>query len=237
MTVMTVSASTVAHAVHYAVLAIGLLGLVALLGPHWLGANRPHPPRDEHEQRVAALHQQLASGSFSTATRTMPSPTVAKRLGGGAALTIAVISSAAAAAVHAAVGPEHFDESLLFGLFFATAATAQLIWALWMTLAPTRTLLLIGAVGNAGVLVLWLVTRTVGLPFGLLPKPEGVGAWDLCCVVWEIVVVAASAQALRTKRAEGLEVPRYGSWNTPTRAWMFGSALALVALSLSGASS
>jgi hypothetical protein len=50
--------------------------------------------------------------------------------------------------------------------------------------------------------VLWAITRTVGLPFGLLPTPEPIGALDLCCGGWEAVVVLTGVQLLRSRPAE-----------------------------------
>ncbi|HEX7717704.1 MAG TPA: hypothetical protein VF416_10475, partial [Marmoricola sp.] len=56
-------AISVAHAIHYAILAIGLLGLVALLAPR--------APRHDatgglgaHDLRVAALRRSIAAGTL-----------------------------------------------------------------------------------------------------------------------------------------------------------------------------
>jgi hypothetical protein len=232
---MSVGASSLAHGVHYMVLAVGVLGLVALLGPHWISGPSPRAPRDEHEARVAHLHQRIATGSLATPVSTPPRATV--RVRAEAALPIAVISSTAAAAVHAAVVPAHVRELLLFGLFFTGSAVGQLVWSVLVARAPSRRLLLVGATGNSVVLVLWLITRTIGLPFGMLPKPEEVGRWDLCCGAWEAVVVIACIRALRREPASPVRVPRYDAWPRSAQAWMFGSILTLMALSISGAGS
>ena len=50
-----------AHAIHYLVLGVGVLGLVALLSPWLLAA----PALDEHEARVAALRTALAQPSLA----------------------------------------------------------------------------------------------------------------------------------------------------------------------------
>lgn len=227
---LSVGASTLAHGVHYAVLVTGLLGLLALLGPQWTGGRTTHAPRDEHERRVAELHRQLAGG---VTTLTAPPGPALRRT--GAALPIAVISSTAAASVHAAVGPAHFRELFLFGLFFAGSAIAQVVWSLLMVLRPSRSLLVAALVGNSVVLVLWAVTRTVGLPFGLLPSPEAVGPWDLCCGLWEAVVVVACAALLRSRYPVRLHVPTWELWPRSAHVWAVVSVLALGALSVSGA--
>lgn len=224
-----------AHGVHYGVLVVGILGLLALLGPQWVGAPRSHGPRDEHEQRVAELHQRIAAGSLGTTTAAPPT-TFAHTRPSAALLPIVVVSSTAAAGVHGAVGPMHFRELLLFGVFFAVTAVAQVGWAVLMVLNPTRHLLVLGVAGNAALLVLWLVTRTAGLPFGLMPTPEAVGVWDLCCAAWEAVVVIGGLHALRDQTSAPRRLPGYDDWPSSARLWLYGSMFVLGALTLSGAS-
>lgn len=193
MTVLAIGTSTLAHAVHYSVLGVGLLGLVALLGPHlvpWSAATRS---RDDHQHRVDLLRAELAGTTVLTRTQVARTGTGTRT---GRLLPIAIMSSASAASVHAALGPEHFRERALFGLFFATAALAQMGWAVAMTVHPTGTLLKAAVVGNAVTIALWALTRTVGLPGGLLPDPEPVGFWDLVCTAGELVVVATCVALL-----------------------------------------
>ncbi|MCW2855234.1 MAG: hypothetical protein JWR52_849 [Marmoricola sp.] len=242
MTAQTIGALSLAHAIHYAVLAVGLVGLVALLAPRFMPVRRP---ADEHELRVLALAGQISAGTLgqSGGSLATPDPVEPARADvvTGTLLPLAVISCAAAAAVHAAVGPEHFRERLVFGLFFAAASIAQLGWSWVMVLRPSRRLVAIAALGNAGVLTLWLVTRTVGLPFGLLPTPEPLGTWDAAGTVWELVVVAACVQMLqrlpRTAPSGTLHLARWVDWHRGVRAWTVVSVLLLAVLSLSGTGS
>ena len=116
--------------------------------------------------------------------------------------TMAVAAaSAGAGLVHALVCPEHFREALSYGLFFALAASAQVAWA-WLAWRGLTTRLLWWALlGNAAVIALWAVTRTVGLPIG--PEPgvaEAVGGADLVACALELYVVAAAALALSGAR-------------------------------------
>lgn len=224
-----------AHVIHYGVLVIGLLGLLVLLGPQWVGAPRSEPG-DEHERRVAELHQRIATGSLDSTTITLVPAAVdtRPRLGAGL-LPIMIVSSTAAAGVHGAVGPTHFHELFLFGLFFAATAVAQVVWSILMVLHPTRPLLVVGIASNAALLGLWLVTRTLGLPFGLMPTPEAVGLWDLCCAAWEIAIVTIGIDILRNHPAAPLRTRRYDDWPTTARLWMYGSVIVLSALTLSGA--
>lgn len=226
--------STSAHAIHYAIIAVGLGGLLALLAPRFLPGSGA--PRDAHDARVRALRSALESpydaGALLTAARVTYAAPVLSRAQ-RVVLPLVVVSSAASAGAHAAVGPAHFREATLFGLFFTTCALAQVLWAGVLALRPTRRLLLAGAVGNLAVLVLWATTRTVGLPFGLLPEPEVVGPWDLASGAWELLVVGGCA-AMLARPLPGRLVEAW-RWHLGVRTFATVSVLGLVALSLSGA--
>jgi len=229
--------SVVAHGIHYAVVGVGLVGLFALIGPQLVGGRRAPTAHDEHSLRVLALTDQIASGRLGvTAPQALraswPGSEVFDRVP-SLYLPLAVVSSAAAAGVHAAVGPAHFREGLVFGLFFAVAALAQVGWSVAMAFRPSRPLLVAAVVGNSAVLLLWLFTRTIGLP-GLLPGPEAVGLWDLCCGVWELTVVVAAGRILLGEPSINLRLPAWPDWEPSARAWALGSAFLLPALSLTG---
>jgi hypothetical protein len=101
------------------------------------------------------------------------------------------VSSLGAAGIHFGVMGEHFQESIAFGLFFAVVAWGQALWAVGILVASSRALLLAGFVGNAAVVAIWVISRTVGLPLG--PEPwtaEGVGVADLTSTILEIAIVA-----------------------------------------------
>jgi hypothetical protein len=113
------------------------------------------------------------------------------------ATLIAAALSVAAATVHAVVCPEHFHEGLLYGQFFAVAAGAQLTWAGLAIFRPRRWVLAAGLAGNLAILVLWAITRTVGIPLG--PEAgeiEAVGALDAITAVFEVALVICCAWML-----------------------------------------
>jgi len=234
----SIGATALAHGIHYAVLGVGFVGLLALLGPQLVGGRRTVALLDDHDRRVEAVVQQIASGSLGVRITplVLPASGTAMSLVRARYLPLAVVSSAAAAGVHAAVGPAHFREQLLFGLFFAASALAQVVWSVAMVTRPSRSLLVAAVVGNSAILALWLATRTVGLP-GLLPSPEAVGPWDVCCAVWELAVVVAASQVLRADDARDLRLPDWSAWEPGVRLWVLGSALVLLVLTLIGASS
>jgi hypothetical protein len=89
--------------------------------------------------------------------------------------------SIGAALVHGAVTPEHLSEWWGYGLFFIIAAMAQGLYGVVLLLQPWRydeagnireggdryaqTYYILGVGGNAAIIALYIVTRTVGIPF------------------------------------------------------------------------
>src|SRR5215203_6437605 len=69
-----------------------------------------------------------------------------------------------AALIHLWVAPEHFEEWWGYGAFFLVAAAAQVLYVPLVLLWPTRIVLLLGIAGNLAIAVLYLLTRTVGIP-------------------------------------------------------------------------
>jgi hypothetical protein len=107
------------------------------------------------------------------------------------------LASAGCSATHAAVGPAHFHEAAAFGVFFLVASALQAAWAVLVIRRADRLLLAIGAGANAAVLVLWAVTRTVGLPLGPeLWRPEAVGLPDVFASLLELTVVLGASWLL-----------------------------------------
>src|SRR5882724_1225487 len=78
----------------------------------------------------------------------------------------AAVFAFGAGAIHLAVAPEHFQEYLLFGIFFSVSGLAQLVAGFAILVRPTRRLLLVTAAATAAVVLLWLTSRTIGLPLG-----------------------------------------------------------------------
>ena len=239
---LSLSATAVAHGIHYAIVGVGVVGLVVLLAPGLLA--QPSAPRDEHDARVRALRTAIDTDALTTTlqlARTSvarwqaPVLTTTQRT----LLPMAVVSSAAAAGVHAAAGPAHFREATLFGLFFAGSALLQLVWAGAVAVRASRPLLVAGVVGNLAVVALGAVTRTAGLPFGLLPEPEAVGPWDLACAGWELAVAGSCVAALRSlprgAPVSPVRLVDWRQWHPGVRIFAGASVAMLVVLSLSGA--
>jgi hypothetical protein len=116
-------------------------------------------------------------------------------------LLVAAALSVAVAAVHGAVCPEHFHEGMLYGVFFAAATAAQLLWAGLAILRPSRWVLVFGLAGNLAILTLWLVTRTAGIPLGPeAGEVEPIGPVDVTANLFEVGIVICCVVALAARR-------------------------------------
>ena len=95
--------------------------------------------------------------------------------------------------IHLRVMPEHFEEWWGYGAFFLVAAVAQVVYVPLLLRWPNRSVLLLGIAGNSAIVLLYLLTRVVGIPlFG--PEAwdvEGVGIIDLCATTSEVAIVVA----------------------------------------------
>jgi hypothetical protein len=141
----------------------------------------------------------MAAPAFPAATR------VRLRLQAGAL-------SITAGVAHGLVAPEHLREWWGYGLFFALAALGQVFFGAVLLTAPwsydetggrvvggeaggaraERQVALVGIVANSAVIALYVVTRTVGVPF-LGPaagEAEPLGPGGVVTTLFEAVLVA-----------------------------------------------
>jgi hypothetical protein len=133
--------------------------------------------------------------------------------------------SMAAAAIHFAVMGEHFAEYLAFGVFFSVVAWSQALWAIGVVALPSRRLLLVGLVGNALVILVWLSSRTTGLPIG--PEagaPEPAAFIDVLSTIIEVAIVAGTGMLVLRGR------PTPSMRGLPVRLGLAGLVIALAVL-------
>jgi hypothetical protein len=108
------------------------------------------------------------------------------------------VASAGAATIHFAVIDQHVAEYWLFGVFFAAVGLTQLGWVVAVVNNPTRTVYVVGALGNALIAATWVISRTTGLPFGpAAGEPESVGIADVVSTALELAVVVGTLLLLR----------------------------------------
>lgn len=104
---------------------------------------------------------------------------------------VAAVCSLGAAAIHFGVAGEHFGEWSVYGVFFVLLGGFQVVWSLAAWTHEDRRLLVAGLAASALTVLLWLVTRTTGLPFGPdAHVAEDVGAADAICTALEVVQAA-----------------------------------------------
>ncbi len=102
-----------------------------------------------------------------------------------------------AAGIHFAMAPDHFGEWWLFGVFFVTSAWLQIGLGALVVMRPSKQLFRFGFVIQSAILVLWVVTRTSGLPIG--PghwTAEPVAAVDSICSGFELAAAIGFAALL-----------------------------------------
>ena len=118
-------------------------------------------------------------------------------------LLVIGLASAAVALLHVSAAQGHWAESVLYGIGFLVLAALQ--FGLGVSLALTRgggrTLLGAGIVLDLGVLLVYLASRTVGLPVGPdVGAPETLGIPDVTATLDEIVLLGLSVVLLRGRR-------------------------------------
>ena len=110
----------------------------------------------------------------------------------GVLYTVATLSLLAAL-IHLWVMPEHFEEWWGYGMFFLVAGVVQVVYVPLLVRWPNQTVLLLGMVGNSAIVLLYLFTRVVGIPFfgPEAGEVEGVGIIDVCATASEAAIVVA----------------------------------------------
>jgi hypothetical protein len=132
-------------------------------------------------------------------------PETALRLRGSLAL-----ASASAALIHLMTASHHFSEWWLLGTGFVVMAVLQLASAIALERTRWRLALAATVLINAPVVVLWVWSRTLALPFGPeAGEAEAVGIADTLCTVTELVLIGGALALHR-----GASERRLARWST-----------------------
>jgi len=93
--------------------------------------------------------------------------------------------------IHLYVAPAHFvEEGLAFGVFMLVVGAAQMVVGVAFLEEPTRAPVQATIIGTLLVVLLYLVSRTTGLPFGPHPgRPEGVDTVDVVSKATELTLL------------------------------------------------
>lgn len=114
-------------------------------------------------------------------------------------LVRAVVLAVSLGLIHMLATPLYFSQWLGYGVFFFATAVLQVMYSMALAVGrPNRTLLWLGIAGNACVLALWAVTRTVGIPFfgPLAGEVLPVGLLDGVAQILEAIQIAHLAVLL-----------------------------------------
>jgi hypothetical protein len=110
---------------------------------------------------------------------------------------LAAILSLTASAVHFGYAPHHLSDDWAHGWFFMVIAAYQCLFAVLIVARPRRWVWASAIVVNTGIIVTWLVSRTVGLPFGPEElRSESFSAPDIVSSVIAGVIIVLSIVAL-----------------------------------------
>jgi manganese oxidase len=105
-------------------------------------------------------------------------------------LGLAVALTIGAAMIHVWAMPEHFEEWWFYGVLFLLVALLQGFYGVALWLWGGRTVFILGMGGNLAVVVFYLVTRTMGVPFGPhAGEVEAVGGLDLAATMFEVALI------------------------------------------------
>lgn len=121
---------------------------------------------------------------------------------------IAAALSLAAAGIHFAVITEHLEEYVLFGVLFFALGWFQLVWAQIYLVWPRPSVAALAILVNLGAVLVWAMSRTVGLPIGPEPwQPEQLGFADLLASSFESGIIGLMLPTLlRNRFGQALDV-------------------------------
>ena len=158
-------------------------------------------------RRTRSVDEPALQGETEAPAAGPPEPSGGSSVEGVLRPALALLSMGAAV-IHFVVIPGHWDEYWGQGLFFIIAAIAQILWAVWVVVAPSRLLYLLGALGNAAIVALWVVTRTYGVPAGPgAGEAEAVEFTDTLATAFEVLLVVGALVVARTAPARAIRWP------------------------------
>lgn len=119
--------------------------------------------------------------------------------------------------IHLTVIGEHFHESALYGTFFLLLTVLQFGWAARLIQRPTPGWLFAGAAASILVVLLWLATRTIGIPIGpAAGERETFGSPDILASAAELALAVFALAAVRTRERREYPAPRFMQGSIPT---------------------
>ncbi|MFI4991913.1 MAG: hypothetical protein ACHQHO_13510 [Solirubrobacterales bacterium] len=105
--------------------------------------------------------------------------------------------------IHVGAAVDHFSGFPLYTLVFCLLAAGQIAWAAMLLRHPSQRVMLLGCAFQLGIVALWALSRTVGLP--IAPQawvPEEIGVADLMETIGELASVIAVLCVVMSPRLE-----------------------------------
>jgi hypothetical protein len=136
------------------------------------------------------------------------------------------VLSLVAAALHTGLIGEHLSEWWGYGFFFIIASLAQAVYGLVLLAMPAQPsawdpaqwrhwrigLYAAGLIGNAAVVLLYLATRTVGVPLGpAAGEVEAIEPLGIATKAAELLTIAGLAMLWREAKAEAPAVASHAA--------------------------
>lgn len=116
---------------------------------------------------------------------------------------VLAISALSAGAIHFAVAGDHYAMSWKHGTFMAVIGWLQLVWAAAFVFKPSRRVLILGVLGNAAILGVWVMAKVWGVPVGpQVWTPEKIG--------WQDSIASACEAAIVVLGLAMLALPNFG---------------------------
>jgi hypothetical protein len=93
--------------------------------------------------------------------------------------------------IHVLATPLYFGQWLGYGIAFVAIAVLQVMHSMVLAVnQPRRVFFWVGIVGNALIIVVWLVTRTVGVPMGpMMGEVLPIGFLDGLAQILEVIQI------------------------------------------------
>lgn len=148
--------------------------------------------RYPEEGLIRPLTAHGAVGAIESARRLRP------------AVYLAAALSVVAALIHLWAMPEHMREWWGYGALFLGVAAAQGLYGVALLRWPSQRLFLPGIGGNLAIVLLYVVTRTAGIPFfgPHAGEVEEVGLLDMSATVAELGLVMVLVASLGGRSRE-----------------------------------
>lgn len=129
--------------------------------------------------------------------------------------------------IHVVAAVEHVDVDVMLSAFFGLVGIGQVAAAWWLFRKPEdRRALTLAAAGSVVVSLLWVFSRTTGIPFGPEPGRAAVGVADTITTLQQFALAAIVVALLRNpERRE-----RWLSWLSSGPGSRFTTAMLSAAL-------